>query len=424
MKKILFLTLLSLSGLMASAQHERPETKVAVCAPTDHSCFHYLLSGHRHSDALDASGYASFIERALAVSPETKALEAELEAELREARVGIGPENPEAEIAAFVNRNTSFEMNVSQGFDFPTVYVNRGRIARLSAAGSRAAHSAAMRRLAGEAQVMYIDAIYHNNMVALLELSLKNADHLVEIFARQLESGDASALETNKVEILRLDASTRYRKAIVERDNNLRAMRRMASLPEDFEVADTLYPLFDIGDTDDFVARASQLDYDMQGAAIDTLIAERQVRLARSEWAPGFKVGYRLNMDAKEPSHAVLAGITIPLWGRVGTMRAAKASREAARRNTDALRSDIITGLESVKASYLSSLETLEQYRGLLRRSNTVELLNKALEAGHISMLEYLSGLDIWLSTVESIIENEHDAALAAATMQLCLTEF
>ena len=77
-----------------------------------------------------------------------------------------------------------------------------------------------------------------------------------------------------------------------------------------------------------------------------------------------------------------------------------------------------------MRASYLSSLETLDQYRGLLRRSNTVELLNKALEAGHISMLEYLSGLDIWFSTVESIIENEHDAALAAATMQLCLTEF
>ncbi len=424
MKKIFLLTLLSLAGLWASAQHERPETQVVTCAPADHSCFHYLLAGHRHSDATDASGYASFIERVLAVSPETEAIRAELEAELRGARVGIGPENPEAEIAYFVKRNTTFEMNVTQGFDFPTVYVNRGRIARLSSDKSRAAHSSAMRRLAGEAQVMYIDAIYHNNLIALLEMSLRNADHLVQIFARQLESGDASALETNKVEILRLDASTRYRKALVERDNNLRAMRRLAGLPEDYEVADTLYPLFDIGDTDDFVARAAELDYDMQGASIDTLIAERQVRLARSEWAPGLKVGYRLNMEAKEPSHAVLAGISIPLWGRAGTMRAAKASREAALRNADALRSDLITGLESVKASYLSSLETLNEYRGLLRRSNTVELLNKALEAGHISMLEYLAGLDIWINTVESIIENEHDAALAAATMQLCLTEF
>ncbi len=424
MKKILILTLLCVSGLWASAQHERPVTSVAVCAPADHSCFHFLLSGHQHSDLVDASGYASFIERVLAVSPETKALEAELEAELRNSRVGIGPENPEAEIAYFIKRNTSFEMNVSQGFDFPTVYVNRGRIARLSSDKSRAAHSSAMRRLAGQAQVMYIDAIYYNNLVTLLELSLKNADHLVDILARQLESGDATALETNKVEVLRLDASTRYRKALVERDNNLRSMRRMAGLSEDFEVADTLYPLFDIGNTDDFVARAAELDYDMQGASIDTLIAERQVRLARSEWAPGFKVGYRLNMDANEPSHAVLAGISIPLWGRAGTMRAAKASREAAHRTAYARKSDLITGLESVRASYLSSLETLDQYRGLLRRSNTVELLNKALEAGHISMLEYLSGLDIWFSTVESIIENEHDAALAAATMQLCLTEF
>ncbi|MDE6183649.1 MAG: TolC family protein, partial [Rikenellaceae bacterium] len=232
-----------------------------------------------------------------------------------------------------------------------------------------------------------------------------------------------TVLEANKIESMYLSVSAQYRKAVAERDNNLRKMRLLASLPQTFTVTDSVYPAFDV-DVEGFVARAVGMDYDLEQAAIDTLIAERQLRLSRSERLPGFKVGYRLSMEAREPSHGVIAGLSIPLWGRAGSVKAAKASQQAARKSMEAKRALLEAELEGVKESYLASVSILDDYRRLLKGRSSVEVLAKALDAGELSMLDYFVELNVWNDTLMAIVESEHEAALAAAFMQLCVTEF
>ena len=210
---------------------------------------------------------------------------------------------------------------------------------------------------------------------------------------------------------------------MTERDNNLRKMRLLASLPETFTVTDSIYPAFDV-DVEGFVARALEMDYGLEQAAIDTLIARRQLRLSRSERLPGFKVGYRLSMEAREPSHGVVAGLSIPLWGRAGSVKAAKAAQHSAHKSMEAKRALLEAELEGVRESYLTSVATLDDYRRLLRGRSSAEVLGKALDAGELSVLEYFVELNVWYDTAVAIVENEHEAALAAAFMQLCVSEF
>lgn len=409
MKKIFLAALMSFASLAGQAQIE-PNT---VMCTKDMPVMEMPMG----------AGYARFIEHVLASSVEIEALGAALEAETKAARVGIGPEDPEAEIAYFVKRNTSFEMNAVQGFEFPTVYVNRARLARLQSARSGAAYRMAVRELVGQAQAMYMDAVYYNNLISLLARSLDNADHFYRTYRKRMAGGDGTVLEANKIEAMYLGVSAQYRKAVTERDNNLRKMRLLASLPETFTVTDSIYPAFDV-DVEGFVARALEMDYGLEQAAIDTLIARRQLRLSRSERLPGFKVGYRLSMEAREPSHGVVAGLSIPLWGRAGSVKAAKAAQHSAHKSMEAKRALLEAELEGVRESYLTSVATLDDYRRLLRGRSSAEVLGKALDAGELSVLEYFVELNVWYDTAVAIVENEHEAALAAAFMQLCVSEF
>lgn len=410
MKKIVLTVIVSLVAVVAKGQTIAPNT---VMCTKDMPVMEMPMG----------MSYARFIEQVLASSVEIEALGAALEAETKAARVGIGPEDPEAEIAYFVKRNTSFEMNVVQGFEFPSVYVNRSRLARLQSARSGAAYRMEVRQLVGQAQTMYIDAVYYNNLISLLARSLDNAGNFYRTYRKRLADGDGTVLEANKIESMYLSVSAQYRKAVAERDNNLRKMRLLASLPQTFTVTDSVYPAFDV-DVEGFVARAVGMDYGLEQAAIDTLIAERQLRLSRSERLPGFKVGYRLSMEAREPSHGVIAGLSIPLWGRAGSVKAAKASQQAARKSMEAKRALLEAELEGVKESYLASVSILDDYRRLLKGRSSVEVLAKALDAGELSMLDYFVELNVWNDTLMTIVESEHEAALAAAFMQLCVTEF
>ena len=81
--------------------------------------------------------YERYIESIRTNNPAIIALDKELEAQLKGNRTDIAPEDPEAEIAYFLKRNVSFEMNVAQSIDFPTVYINKAKLARLSDDKSR-----------------------------------------------------------------------------------------------------------------------------------------------------------------------------------------------------------------------------------------------------------------------------------------------
>lgn len=100
------------------------------------------------------------------------------------------------------------EMVVSQSFDFPTLYITRGKMNRLKT-GALDAQAATMRQqILLQAKEVCLDIIMLQHQQELLDARLKNAEELAAMYAKRLATGDANALETNKINLELLNVRT------------------------------------------------------------------------------------------------------------------------------------------------------------------------------------------------------------------------
>ena len=182
------------------------------------------------------------------------------------------------------------------------------------------------------------------------------------------------------------------------------------------------YPQFRFtGTADEFVSAALAVDYALQSVALDTLIAQRELKLSRNEWIPKLKVGYKVEIEGTRGTNALLAGISLPLWQNSGRTRYAKAQQAAARAQHEALRSETEARLQALYGRYQSLVAALEARSGDEEVGNYPALLKEAVAAGRISDIEALLGLSEWYDMRDSLMALEYAVAMAGASMAVCL---
>ena len=73
-----------------------------------------------------------------------------------------------------------------------------------------------------------------------------------------------------------------------------------------------------------------------------------------------------------------------------------------------------------MKNQYLRAIglnEIAQNYRNLLNTSNSADLLQKALDAGEISLLNYLTEISLYYNTINLALEAEKDFQKSVAEL-------
>ena len=138
-------------------------------------------------------------------------------------------------------------------------------------------------------------------------------------------------------------------------------------------------------------------------------IAGREIRLSRAQSLPKFDLGYRRNGGNEETLNGFVIGLSIPLFENKNTVRRAKTQYEYSNAliedNTQNLKSNLQQWYE--KASALNT--SCKAYASILSGQHNIELLNKALAAGQISMIDYFTEIDTLYDSQENYLTVEQD---------------
>ena len=89
------------------------------------------------------------------------------------------------------------ELVASQSFDFPSVYVQKNKLAKSKAASFDRQGAEFRQQILLQAKEICLDLVLLNQQRALLDQRRQNAEQLAELYAMRLETGDANILETN-----------------------------------------------------------------------------------------------------------------------------------------------------------------------------------------------------------------------------------
>ena len=314
------------------------------------------------------------------------------------------------------NPGSEYTLTVKQSLDFPTTYSNKNKLANLKANTIVFQSAAYRQQLLLNAKQTCIEIIYLRKQKSLLDERLANAETMFALYKKRFESGDANQLELNKIQLELLNAQNQSRlnkAALTAAEEQLRNFN--GGNPITFDATD--YPAGEeLINFDQLQAAFMDADPNLKSLTGNQEIANREVKLSRSLTLPKFDVGYKRNAASDHvASNGFMVGVSIPLFENKNTVKKAKAQAEFATASLEDNRLNLKTNLQQLYQQAEALQISRADYAKVLEQQRNIELLNKALNAGQLSVIDYFTELSTIYDSHQSYldVEKEYHSILA-----------
>lgn len=295
------------------------------------------------------------------------------------------------------------ELVASQSFDFPTVYAEKHRLTKARFVGLDREERLNRQELLLQAKNLCLELVFLNQQRALLAERLRNAEQLAQLFATRLERGDANILETNKIELELLNVRTEAR---VNETTRQARLRELATLNGGEAIAfeDTTYQIdAELLPWGSLCEEALAADRQLSLLRGEQAIATRQVKVNRAMGLPGLELGYRMNSASGGARfNGFLVGVSIPLFANRNAVKKAKAQQLFTELQLESATRTVENALQQDYQEALTLQQAIGEYARLLQQQNSLALLNKAIQAGQISMIAYFVDATAYYQSVEN----------------------
>ncbi len=314
------------------------------------------------------------------------------EAKKVEYKTGLYPENPKVIYEYFpgnlpaIGAKETFE--VMQSFSFPTTYFNKQQLSKLQIEQADYQISTFRQEILLEAKFVCYELVYLNKLNIELKKRAENAEDLYNSYALKLEKGDASILDVNKAKLQLLNFQNQLRTnetQIQQFTEKLTQLNGGVAI----SVGDTLYSELYIKDLEAILQEMEEKNPALKSLQYDKEIALSQMKLNKSLWLPEFEIGYGSETVLNESYRGIQAGLKIPLWKNTNIVKQSKAQAVFAEYREESYRTEIISLIKQQYQKVQTLKTNLDEYRKILGTLNSIELLEKSLELGQISAIEY-----------------------------------
>lgn len=323
------------------------------------------------------------------------------------------------------------ELVVSQSFDFPTRYLSRGGMNRHLYSSIDAATEATRQRILLEAKLLCIEITTLNRQQKLLKERMEQAEKLAKLYQKRLQEGDANLIETNKIELERLNARTEYRLgeiAILNKTQQLLALNgnqpllpgRPTPLGPAVPTADALgldhfneQPL--PGDLVTLMGELMETDPSLRALKSRQLAAEKSIGLNKQGWLPRLELGYRRNTESGHPLNGVVVGFSFPLFENRSKVKSARSQATGLKLQREDAQDKEQARLSRLYEEAYQLQQSIQEYQSTLSVQQNLTLLEKALMEGQISLIDYFVEVSIIYQSQSNLfaLEGEYQRAVA-----------
>lgn len=308
------------------------------------------------------------------------------------------------------------ELVASQSFDFPSVYVQKNKLAKSKAVSFDRQGAEFRQQILLQAKEICLDLVLLNQQKALLDQRRQNAEQLAELYAMRLETGDANILETNKIDLELLNAKTEAR---MNESARIAKLQELANLNGgiSIEFTDTTYaPAEDILSFEEICSEAVTSSPQLMTLKSEQVAARRLLSVNKSKGLPGFELGYRLNTAAGgERFNGFLVGVSIPLFSNRNNVKQAKAQSLYTDLQLESATTTVENDLHRLYNQSVALKTSMDEYDTVLKSQNGLALLNKAIQTGQISMIEYFVDVTTYYQSMQNYmqLQNEYQKVMA-----------
>lgn len=350
-----------------------------------------------------------------------KALRETATAQKLENRTGIYLANPEVGFNYLWGKPSDIgnrtDISVTQTFDIPTIMGMKSGVSNGKNDLVEWQYKTDRMNIMLEAKQYCIELVYYNALKRELDLRMQHAETIAKGYKDRLERGDANKLEYNKVQLNLATVQGELSRVDVERSALLSQLKRLNGgidiMLDDSQYVEAQLPL----NFEEWYGQAEQKNPVLAYVKQEIEVGKSQVRLSKSSNWPTFSAGYMSEKVIGQQFQGLSFGVSIPLWENKNRVKQAKAAVTAAELREADSKQQLYSQLQTLynRASGLKIIAN--KYRQSLATVNNTQLLKKALDAGEISLLDYIVEIGLYYTTINQTLEAERDYQKALAEL-------
>lgn len=337
------------------------------------------------------------------------------DANLAEARL----EGPEVEFGYLFGEDgrRRHDFGVSQSFDFGALTGARKRLALGQNELLALEYRTSRRDILTQARKLVYRIVNCNALIAEYTRRADNARAVEQAYRSGYEKGEFSVIDYRKAAVGLAEAEGTLRLCEVERDGLLAELKNLNG-GEEIEITaceqeTVLLP----GSFGLWLEQASGKSSALEYVRTSTSNSEKQLKLSRSEAFPSLSVGYKSEVVPGEGFRGVSVGVSIPLWSAGKKISSAKKQLEAARLAEQDALVQFRTNAENLYEKAASLAESAAGYALLTDSDEGLRDLQKALDSGQMSLLDYMNEISYFYSSRELALQTQLEYLLAVADL-------
>lgn len=357
--------------------------------------------------------YAQVLKDVEANNPVLLAARKRAEAQQTAAHVGALLPNPEVEAAYYWGDPSSvgirWDLGISQSFEMPSVLVRRARLRKLQEQAAGLDYQVVRNATLLEAQLTCADMIYYRALGMIYSRRCQAAIRIADLYQRRYAAGDCSILDYNRAQMNLADVQNRAAEINLQGDHAVHDLQRLVG-GESYLFYQSEYE--EVRVETSFESWYEQLE--MQNPSLRLLdnqveAARYQRQLSRAQWLPEVSVGYASENVVGQSFRGVKVGLSLPIWSLQRAVKASRLAEAAATEELSSQRTEWFSRLQCMFHRHEALIRNVGNLREAFQRCNSIDLLDKALDAGEISLEQYLLEADYYYNIEMQIWDVAHE---------------
>lgn len=316
-----------------------------------------------------------------------------------------------------------WSVGVSQSFEWPGVYSARKKQVNAEVEALVQNLSAQENELRMNIRNALIEYIYTRKLIALYNDQLARIDSLIIIYNRGAELGEISKLDVNKLKIERIAASrqlneaqntlTGHQQTITNLNGGKDCSNELATLSD--------FPNVEPGNVNDYIQTAQMHNPSIQALTMQSEAIRHESNVVRQSYIPSFSVGYSHDYELGDHFNGVSIGLTLPIFSNRKKKSEIASRRTFIETTQEIVQSEVHNEIKTLYRQVVNLDTEINQYRTVIEDKDNIRLLNMALDAGQITLIDYLQQVNYFQQAQADYIGIERQRAIYMS--QLCRWE-
>jgi outer membrane protein TolC len=316
-----------------------------------------------------------------------------------------------------VEAGNQHDFTIIQTIDFPTTYVKKAQLAKELGNQSDFYLSAIRQDVLFEAKNVCLDLIYENKLQTQLKRQNENTEKLLVDFQKKMEKGDGNILDVNKAKLQLIE----IKKQVQQNISNINQLHQKLIVLNGgiaLTFTDTIYPLIvELPNFEKIEEAYESADPIRKSLEQEKIITEKQLEISKSMWLPKLEAGYHYQGILGQTFNGVHTGISIPLWENKNKVKLQKSKLIYDELNLQEHRNMHYFEIKQNFEKYIILKSILDDYNKAFESINSNPLLNKALELGQISTIEYFMEMNYFNTALKNFLETENEMHTTLAAL-------